>query len=204
LTKPDFPAMTEQNRRDFPHMTPQDILDHLHGAPAQRLSDLPEGQGLYALYDHSGQPRYIGSTTMGLRRRIHDYHAGGDGNSHKFSTVYNAGRMFHARKDPFTDAEDGKIAKKLRRLFARSQCSAVGLELPGISKQELFDLETKVYRLAPPETISWNHARSLPTIDPGRSLDQFIDNLAWPTPWLDAIDRQAARWQDKLKSQSLS
>ncbi len=176
-------------------MTPDDILAFLHQSPPQKLSDLPRGQGLYALYDHEHQPRYIGSTAMGLRKRIHGYHAGGDDNSHKFSTVYNAGRMFHARKDPRTDATDGPIAKKLRRLFARAKCRAVGLEFLDLTKAELFDLETRVYSLAPPETIAWNHKKVLATIDPGQALDDFLDEIHWSERERAAIERQAARWR---------
>ena len=70
-----------------------------------------------ALYDHEGHARYIGITAKCLTDRILKRHVGGDNNSHKFSTVYNAGRMFHARKAAASCPRDGKIAKELRRLF---------------------------------------------------------------------------------------
>lgn len=186
--------MTRQIPERVPEQTPERILSYLHETPPLPLADLPPGQGIYALYDHTGAPRYIGITTMGLWRRIHDYHAGGDGNSHKFSTVYNAGRMFHTRKDSRTDAVDGRISKELRRLFARAHCRAVGFEIPGKSKRELLDIESHVRRIAPPETTLWNDARALPASEPEALVDALLDQLGWSTDKLAAIDRQACRW----------
>jgi hypothetical protein len=175
-------------------VTPQSILDHLLGTAPLNLHDLPIGQGIYALYDHEGVARYIGITEMGLRKRIHQYHSGGDGNSHKFSTVYNAGRMFHTRKDARTDPADGPISKELRRIFSRTYCKAVGLELPDQTKTELLAVETEVRRIAPPEALSWNDARQLPATEPADLVDKLLQDLNWPTNKIEAIDRQSTRW----------
>jgi len=146
------------------------------------------------LYDHTGAPQYIGITQMGLRKRIHDYHAGGDGNSHKFSTVYNAGRLFHNKKDPRTDPKDGKTSKELRRLFARAHCKAVGIELPGMDKSDLYSTEHQVREIAPPHVTGWNDARVLPTQTPNDLIDEFLTTLDWSQDRIDAIERQAQRW----------
>lgn len=178
-------------------MRPETLLDVLLGTPAVDLDRLPFEQGIYALYDHTGTARYIGVTEMGLRKRIFRYHVGGDGNSHKFSTVFNAGRMFHERNDPFTDQSDGRIAKELRRLFSRSRCRAVGQALPGLSKAELFGLEGEVRRLAPASALSWNDVRALDAYEPRQALDAFLGDIRWSSSKLDAIARQALRWEKK-------
>jgi hypothetical protein len=171
-----------------------DILDVLMTRTPQRLDELPIEQGLYALYDHEGVARYIGVTEMGLRRRIWNYHSSGDNNSHKYSTIYNAGRLFHTRKDPRTDPVDGAIAKELRRLFARERCRAVGYPLPDVSRAELYGLEAQLRRMAPKEALSWNDARALDAFEPKDALDAFLSELDWPAFKIAAIERQAQRW----------
>jgi hypothetical protein len=161
------------------------------------LKQLPQAQGIYALFDHAGVPRYIGVTEMGLRRRIAQYHVGGDNNSHKFSTIYNAGRMFHTRNDLHTDANDGRIAKELRRLFARAQCRAVGVPLPALSRTDLFTVEAEVRRIAPAIALSWNDVRALDAYEPVEHLDEFLKVLRWPEAKLNAVERQAERWRRK-------
>src|SRR3546814_13936299 len=105
------------------------LLVRTRSFPTRRSADLletvPQGQGIYALYDHEGHARYIGITAKCLNDRIFKRHVGGDNNSHKFSTVYNAGRMFHARKAAAFCPRDGKIAQELRRLFVREHSLAV-------------------------------------------------------------------------------
>lgn len=179
-------------------MRPETLLEQLLGSPTVRLNALPTDQGIYALYDHEGVARYIGVTEMGLRRRIHDYHVGGDGNSHKFSTIYNAGRMFHTRGDLFTHAGDGRAAKELRRMFSRRYCGAVGIPLPQCSKTELYALETQVRRLAPKHALSWNDARALDSYEPTELLNDFLKEIGWPSAKSEAIARQAGRWGQKL------
>lgn len=183
-------------------MSPETILERLLESPTVKLDALPADQGVYALYDHEGVARYIGVTEMGLKKRIHDYHVGGDGNSHKFSTVYNAGRMFHTRKDPFTNTRDGRIAKELRRMFARRYCSAVGVPLPKCSRTELYALEAQIRRIAPQHALTWNDARALDPYEPTELLNEFLKEIGWPSTKLAAIERQAERWSKKIAAAS--
>lgn len=185
-------------------MSPEAILERLIESPKVKLNALSADQGVYALYDHEGVARYIGVTEMGLKKRFHNYHVGGDGNSHKFSTIYNAGRMFHTRDDPYSDANDGRVAKELRRLFCRRYCSAVGIPLPELTKMELFALETKVRRIAPKHALSWNDTRVLDAYEPTDLLNIFLKEVSWPSAKSEAIARQAGRWHQKVGAVSAS
>lgn len=184
-------------------MSPDAILSGLLSAPPIQLDALPTEQGIYALYDHTGTSRYIGITQMGLKRRIWNYHVGGDDNSHKYSTIYNAGRMFHSRNDIQTDKLDGPVAKKLRRLFARQHCRAVGIPLPGLDKAELFAIETEVRRLAPAEALSWNNLRGLDAYEPVEAVDAFLKKILWEPKLLAAVARQSERWKHRQTMGSL-
>ena len=172
-------------------------LDTLRNAAPVCLADVPAGPGIYALYDHSGRPRYIGITAKCLTDRIFRRHAAGDGNSHKFSTVYNAGRMFHSRKDTGTCPADGPISKELRRLFIRSHCAAVAIPLRGYGKTQLLALEAEVCELAPDDMTRWNNARALEAEEPTELLDSFLLTLGWPATKLAAVERQANRWKTR-------
>lgn len=179
-------------------MSPETVLERLMESPKVKLNALPADQGVYALYDHEGVARYIGVTEMGLKKRIHNYHVGGDGNSHKFSTIYNVGRMFHTRDDPNTNARDGRVAKELRRMFSRRYCSAVGIPLPELTKMELYALETEVRRIAPKHALSWNDARALDAYEPTEFLNVFLKEISWSSAKSEAIARQAGRWNQKV------
>jgi len=174
---------------------PTSILAQLLEAAPVPLETIPQGQGIYALYDHDSHARYIGITAKCLHDRIFTRHVGGDGNSHKFSTVYNAGRMFHARKAPTSCPRDGKIAKELRRLFVRAHCRAVAIALPGLSWAELLSLEAHVLAAAPTDAKRWNDTRVLSTVDPIEQLNVFLAGLQWPPEKHLAVNRQAERWQ---------
>jgi len=174
---------------------PTSILSRLLESTPARLKTIPQGQGIYALYDHEGHARYIGITAKCLNDRIFKRHVGGDDNSHKFSTVYNAGRMFHARKAPTSCPRDGKIAKELRRLFVREHCRAVAIALPGLSWAELLSLEANVLAAAPADAKRWNDARVLSAIDPVDQLNAFLAAIEWPPEKHLAVDRQAERWK---------
>lgn len=174
---------------------PTSILSILLESTPTRLKTIPQGQGIYALYDHEGHARYIGITAKCLNDRIFKRHVGGDDNSHKFSTVYNAGRMFHARKAPISCPRDGKIAKELRRLFVREHCRAVAIALPGLSRAELLSLEANVLAAAPADAKSWNDARVLSAAEPIDQLNAFLAKIEWPPEKHLAVNRQAERWQ---------
>lgn len=155
-------------------MQPAAILSRLLDATPMHLSAVPRGPGIYALYDHAGEARYVGITTKGLRDRIFNRHVGGDNNSHKLSSAYNAGRMFHSRRHPGSCAKDGPVAKELRRLFARVHCPAVPIPLPALQREDLFALEAEVIALAPASALSWNNARQLRAYEPEEAVDAFI------------------------------
>lgn len=174
---------------------PSKCLDRLMNSVPVSLADVPAGPGIYALYDHSGCPRYIGITAKCLNDRIYRRHAAGDGNSHKFSTAYNAGRMFHTRNHVATCSTDGQMAKELRRLFVRKHCAAVAVPLPGYGMERLLPLEAQICASAPDEMTQWNNTRALVAFEPTELLDDFIRTLGWSDGKLAAIDRQAARWK---------
>ena len=174
---------------------PTSILSRLLESTPLRLEAIPQGQGIYALYDHESRARYIGVTAKCLNDRIFKRHVGGDDNSHKYSTIYNAGRMFHSRKVTASCPNDGPIAKELRRLFVREHCRAVAIAIPDLPKDELFDLEAQVLSAAPEEARSWNEARALNAFEPTEALNAFLAEIAWPHEKREAIDRQARRWQ---------
>ncbi len=180
-------------------VNPTAILECLMSTRPDALADVPHGSGIYALYDHEGEPRYIGITGNDLRDRIYSRHAAGDGNSHKFSTVYNAGRMFHTRRHPATCSTDGAVAKELRRNFARRYCAAVAIPLPSLSFQQLLALEHEICRLAPPDARRWNDSRALEVIEPTELVDDLLLSLGWDCRRLAAVSRQAERW-NSIKS----
>lgn len=115
----------------------------------------------------------------------------------KFSTVYNAGRMFHARNDIHSCSNDGPVSEELRRLFARAHCRAVGVPIPGLGKANLFAIETEIRRLAPSIALTWNDLRALDAYEPAEVVDDFLRTLSWPAAKLAAIHRQAERWRRK-------
>lgn len=172
-------------------MQAEEICRFMRSSTGLALDQLPDKQGLYGLLDHTGRLRYIGMTTMPLRRRIAQYHVAGDGNSHKYSCAYNAGLLWHDRKHPLTNEKDGRIAKRARREFVRATCRAVTLPLPGLTAEDLQKLERKVInQLA--SHLDWNDSKTIPVID--------VDDLAkeMTSSWSDedkqAMERQRARW----------
>ena len=168
------------------------ILEMLQAEPVD-LKDLPEEFGIYALWDHDKQIRYIGSTpkaTEGFRTRVCNKHStGSEGRSHKFSQAYCTGRMWrHCKKldDPAAalheSAADRDTAKKLRNAFIRRHCSASYVTIPRGSLPEpyfasLTALEFEVQRLAPPSMREWEGVgfKSLP--EPAQLVDLLLADL---------------------------
>lgn len=174
-------------------MNLEHVLQRLTTQEPVRLFEVTSRDaGVYALYDHEQRPAYIGLTTD-LRHRIWSNHPAGDGNSHKFSTAYNAGRMFHCRKDSRSCPNDGPVAKKLRALFAREYCGAVIYPLPGFTKHDLDPIEVALRRMAPPEATRWNDIKALDACEPAELVDQLLARLNWNTIQIAAIERQAER-----------
>ncbi|MEP2828732.1 hypothetical protein [Parvibaculum sp.] len=179
---------------------PEMTLRRLLETEPAKLDAVPDGPGIYALYDHEGLARYIGIAATCLRNRIFNRHVTGDENSHKFSSIYNAGRMFHSDKHPSTCPKDGKISKKLRSLFVRENCRAVAMPMPDMPKSDLRALESAVIALAPTGATSWNNRRWLDAHEPTEALNNVLEKLSWTQKNLDAIERQAQRWENFVAS----
>lgn len=181
-------------------LNPEAILDQLLKNVGVPLGQLVGGGGLYSLSDEKGTVRYIGETGMPFFKRIHNYHCAGDDNSHKFSTVFNAGRLWQMSsvdvspsKRAVNDHADGRTAKELRCAFARSRCLARAVDLPHLSTVERKALESAVLALTPLENRRWNDARVLNPYEP-EGLDDFIAGLGWTPERIEAVVRQGARW----------
>lgn len=180
--------------------TARDALALLLEQPPINLADLVGGGGLYSLTDEHGVVRYIGETGMPFLRRIHGYHCAGDENSHKFSTIFNAGRLWQMSsadinpvKRALNDISDGKVAKGLRATFARANCKARTIHLPELSTRDRKALEDAVLAITPTENKCWNDSRNLHAYEPG-GLDDFIMALSLPAGSVEALDRQRERW----------
>lgn len=180
---------------DRASIEPAAILSRLLDTTPKHLSAVPRGPGIYALYDHASEARYVGITAKCLRDRIFNRHVGGDNNSHKFSSAYNAGHMFHSRRHPGTCAKDGPVAKELRRLFVRERCRAVAIPLRAVQKDELFALEAEVIALAPATALRWNNVRQMSAFEPADVVDTFIGKLGWSRERVAALERQSLRWK---------
>ena len=180
---------------------PAGALDLLLHQPPVPLPALSGGGGLYSLTDERGIVRYIGQTGKPFFDRIHNRHCAGDENSHKFSTVFNAGLLWqpargdrNAAKHAVNDPADGKDAKALRALFARSRCFARVIDLPDLGTVEREELEAEVLRLAPAEHKLWNDSRNLTAYEP-EGVSEFMREIGWPQHRIDAVSRQRARWK---------
>lgn len=157
------------------------------------LNELPETFGIYALWDHEGAIRYIGSTpkrTEGFKTRISNKHVtGSEGKSHKFSQAYCVGKMWRYSKSihPYkAELEqhkgDAKLAKKLRTAFIRRHCRATFVAIPLQDGQENYSrdlrkLELKVQELCPEEMRTWERGRFKTASVPAELLDELLDEM---------------------------
>lgn len=189
--------------------TPAIICDRLMGQTSIPLAQVSGTGGIYALEDETGVVRYVGETIGPFFDRIYNRHVGGDDNSHKYSSVFNAGRLWHLSgrdvspiKRALSDPSDGKWAKNLRRQFARSRCHARIFSLPGASKSELKTLEDGVLALLPAQNRAWNESRQLNAYEP-KGLDDFLMSLSLPSSVLQALDRQGERWSSLSPSERI-
>ena len=155
------------------------------------LVELPPSFGIYALWDHEDQIRYIGCTpkaTESFRVRVANKHVtGSEGRSHKFSQAYCVSRMWrYAPKlhAPAAGAKqntlDAKIAKQLRTLFIRKHCKVTLVELPpnelsGGYFQTLTRLEAEIQVVAPKSMRAWEGVRFLPCEEPRELVNQLLD-----------------------------
>jgi hypothetical protein len=179
-------------------MTEKDILARLANMSPIRTADLPDNQvGIYALIDHEGQLRYIGSTSANdesFYKRIHHRHrTGSETYSHYFSKVYNCGRMWRDRKTQQKEP-DAKIAKALRSAFIATHCRAVFVPLAG-SRDEIQKLEAAVIKAAPSEWVRWNGSSTLVYSEPLELVDQMINQLGFGRQQREAVERQQRLYQ---------
>lgn len=173
-----------------------------------RLADLPEEFGIYALWDHTKQVRYIGSTpkaTEGFRTRIYSKHAtGSEGRSHKFTQAYCTGRMWRYCKKLHGPAAalaqvaaDASGAKKLRNAFIRRYCAATYLVVPRDSLPSpyfasLTAIEFQLQAMAPPSMRVWEGIGFAAVPEPTALVDRLLIDL----PYLaDAAQRQRSIYQ---------
>ncbi|MBZ0072963.1 MAG: hypothetical protein K8I04_14700 [Gammaproteobacteria bacterium] len=186
-------------------MDSRHIFNQLTGSAPVALADLPEQFGLYALWDHSGQIRYIGCTpkaTEGFRTRIFSKHAtGSEGRSHKFTQAYCVGRMWRycKRLHPAAaacaqSAADAAASKKLRNAFIRKFCGATFVVVPPSNNTSnyffyLTALESQVQEMAPASMRAWEGIGFSTTGEPAELVEQLLTGFPCDTA---AIERQNA------------
>ena len=158
---------------------------------AQMLEEMPKKPGLYGLCNHRGRLCYVGIASDSLHDRIMRRHVGGDGNSHKYSSAYNAGYLWHDRKAPVSCPSDGAIAKRARREFTRATCRAYAIVIPGKTKEELLAIESQVVKALQPH-LPWQNLRKIETITV--PLDEIRDHVVLAEHELAALNRQHQRW----------
>jgi hypothetical protein len=155
------------------------------------LNQLPEVQGLYALRNHCGFLRYIGITSMTIKKRVHQYHVAGDGNSHEFSSAYNCGYFWSDRHIPESQTAEASIAKKARREFCRQTCSAIGIALPDASWNSLLTIEESLIRHFEAR-LHWNRVKGIPLEPTDDAIKQFITQR--PAEERARLERQNEEW----------
>jgi hypothetical protein len=181
------------------------IFEKLTSAEPVNLANLPEEFGIYALWDHAREIRYIGSTpkaTEGFRTRIHSKHAtGSEGRSHKFTQAYCTGRMWRYCKkldNPAAareqSAADASVAKKLRNAFVRRHCAASYLALPRGSLPEpyfasLTSLEFELQAMAPSSMRAWEGIGFRPNPEPVALVDGLLREMPH---FAEGAERQGA------------
>lgn len=172
-------------------MREKDIIEILRDfCHAVRLEDMPDRPGLYGLCDHRGKLSYVGITTGSLHDRIMLRHVGGDGSSHKYSSAYNAGYLWHDHKAGSCKI-DGSISKKIRREFARATCRAHAIIIPKKTKAELTRIERSVIGGIDVD-LPWQNKRKIDTI--ALPLEKVMAHVTLTQNDLEALTLQHARW----------
>ena len=162
----------------------------------QSLPSLPRTHGIYALFDHAGEMRYVGITAgdrNGFYGRINNRHvAGSESRSHKFSHAYNTGRMWRAKGGTGADA---KLAKALRTLFARRYCLASVVPVEIALHADLLTLEAVVQALAPAGQLLWLNKRGFePYGEHVDLVESLVRAQGFTMDQRAALDRQSARF----------
>ena len=179
--------------------TAKGVLEKLVDSGPVHLDALPERPGIYALWDHTGEIRYMGSTPKsehGLRKRVGKHISGSEGYSHKYSHAYCTGRMWRSSKKlhPAVAQQhdaDAKEAKRLRNAVIRAECRATYVEVPrelvhGDYFRVLTDLEHATQSIAPASMRRWE--KTFPPLDePVEIVERVIDQIGADR---DRLERQ--------------
>lgn len=176
-------------------ITADEILSRLLAARPEPTANAPKDcRGIYGLYDHRCELRYIGATESlkeCFYKRIHRRHRTGTGVGHKYSWFYNCGRIWRQQEGPARNADE-KIAKRLRNEFIADYCKAVWVPLP--DEIEFSGLESEVIDLAPADAKEWNQNKFDVYDEPVELVDKTIARLRFGKTELEAIERQKARY----------
>ncbi|KHA53114.1 3'-5' exonuclease [Sulfitobacter geojensis] len=179
--------------------TAPEILQELILAKPRQTCEAPkDARGIYGLFDHLGEFRYIGSTSsisQTFYERIHRRHrAGSETHSHYFARMYNTGRMWVDRNDPDT-ASEMKIVRRMRQAFIAQHCRAVWVPLP--DHAPIADLEAQVIAMAPAEMTAWNNRGMDAYDEPEGLVDALIERLSLSPYEREALYRQRDRFYGK-------
>lgn len=177
-------------------LTAPEILNELMLAKPRQTSEAPkDARGIYGLFDHLGEFRYIGSTSstnQTFYERIHHRHrTGSETHSHYFARMYNTGRMWRLRNDLETKV-DGDVAKRLRNAFIAHHCRAVWIPLP--DHAPIADLEAEVIAMAPAAMTAWNNRGMEAYDEPEALVDAMIDRLGLSPFERTALNSQRDRF----------
>lgn len=182
-------------------LDPHSVLHALSSREPVALEQLTNERGVYALFDHTGQIRYLGVTAAiksGFRDRIYHRHiTGSKGRSHKFSHAHNIGRMWRSRAGSSSqECLDAKLTKKLRNVFCRRYCKVtyytvpvLGVELDYFS--EITMLESSILSIAPQSMKRWKGLDFTVEDEPKEMVNAPIDELGYSSDLRRALERQA-------------
>ena len=185
-------------------LAPRVLTSLLDQKPTQ-LPSLPKAGGIYMLYDHIGEPKYIGMTgpEKGFLDRIYKRHrTGSEHVSHQYSAYYNVGRMWRDR-NVAQACTDSKTSKMLRNKFIEKYCLAAYVEVD-LPKPALEALEAEVIRIAPLKVKLWNGNRNAVHLssEPVELVDEIIAALNLSMSQVEAINRQNKRYSNRLLKNS--
>lgn len=182
-------------------LDPHSVLHALSSREPVALEKLTDEHGVYALFDHTGQIRYLGVTAAkksGFKDRIYSRHVtGSEERSHKFSRAYNTGKMWRSRVGSSPqECLDAKFTKNLRTVFCRRYCKAAYYTVPMLGAQldylrELTKLESSILSIAPQSMKRWNGSNFAAEDEPKEMVNALIDELDYSSDLRRALERQA-------------
>lgn len=173
-----------------------EVLAMLRRAKPRPTCEAPrDTRGIYGLYDHAGEFRYIGSASSddeSLYSCVHQQHGtSSERASHIFSRTYNTGRMWRLLDEPSSNV-DGDVAERLRYDFISLHCQAVWVPLP--NHVDISGLEAQVIALASCDMTEWNTRRVAPYDEPEELVDALVDSLGLSPFERAALGRQKHRF----------